>query len=223
MNSEIIFLGASDFSLAMMMEIIDDQHEHPVVTVVRNTNHSLDHPYETKTTSVRLIESDRWEKDSSSIIYLGVNKPNTKLAVFEYFRDNFEIDIHVYQSLLHSSSVIASTVEKPSGLVVHPLTVVSAHTRLGEMLSINRGVTVGHHTSIGAFTTIHPGANVAGCCDIGDGVTLGMGCNVIDGTKIGSGSVIGAGSTVTKDIPSGVVALGQPAKIIHTIESPFSS
>jgi len=223
MSLKIVFLGASDFSLAMMMEIIDDQYEHPVVTVVRNTKHTLNHPYETRTTKVRLIESDRWEKTSSSLIYLGVNKPNTKLAVFEYFRDNFKIDTHEYQSLFHSSSVIASTVEKTSGLVIHPLTVVSSHTRLGEMVSINRGVTIGHHTSIGAYTTIHPGANVAGCCEIGRGVTLGMGCNVIDGTKIGAGSMIGAGSTVVRDIPSGVVAIGQPAKITREIESPFSS
>ncbi len=89
MISKITFLGVSDFSLAMMMEIIDDQHKQPVVTAVRNTNHSMNHPYETKTTGVRLIESVRWKKDSSSIIYLGVNLPNTKLAVFEYFNDNF--------------------------------------------------------------------------------------------------------------------------------------
>ncbi len=223
MSSKIVFLGTSDFSLAMMMEIVDDQYEHPVVTAVQNTNHSLIHPYETKTTSVRLIESDRWEKDSSSLIFLGVNKPNTKLAVFEYFRHNFQINLHEYQSLIHSSSVIASTVEKTPGLVIHPLTVVSAHTRLDEMVSINRGVTVGHHTSIGAFSTIHPGANVAGNCDIEKGVILGMGCNVIDGIKIGAGSVIGAGSTVVKNIPSGVIALGQPAKITREIDNPFNS
>lgn len=222
MNSEIVFLGASDFSLAMMMEIIDDQYEQPVVTAVRNTQHSLDHPYETRKTHVRLIESNSWKRNSSSIIFLGVNKPDTKRSVFEYFRDNFDIDTQEYQYLVHSSSVIASSVIKTPGLVVHPLVVVSAHTILGEMVSMNRGVTVGHHTSIGAFTTIHPGANVAGCCDIGKGVTLGMGCNVIDGTKIGSGSFIGAGSTVIKDIPAGVVAVGQPAKIIREIETPFS-
>lgn len=223
MISRIVFLGASDFSLAMMLEIVDDQHKQSVVTAVRNTNHSMDHPYETKTTGVRLIESVRWEKDTSSIIYLGVNLPNTKLAVFEYFNHNFEVYAHEYQSLVHSSSVIASTVVKPPGLVVHPLTVVSAHTKIAEMVSINRGVTVGHHTSIGAFTTIHPGANVAGCCDIGKGVTLGIGCNVIDGIHIGAGSVIGAGSIVVKDIPSGVLAIGQPAKIIREIESPFTA
>lgn len=45
-----------------------------------------------------------------------------------------------------------------------------------------------------------------------------MGANIIDGIKIGENSIIGAGSLVTKDIPSGVVAYGNPCKIIRKNE-----
>lgn len=38
-----------------------------------------------------------------------------------------------------------------------------------------------------------------------------------DGVTIGKDSVIGAGSVVTKDIPAGVVAVGNPARVIRTI------
>ena len=37
------------------------------------------------------------------------------------------------------------------------------------------------------------------------------------GVTIGSNSVIGAGSIVTKDIPSGVIAVGNPCKILRSI------
>lgn len=43
---------------------------------------------------------------------------------------------------------------------------------------------------------------------------LGAGCIILKGVHIGDNCVIGAGSVVTKDIPSGTVAVGVPAKVI---------
>ncbi len=50
-----------------------------------------------------------------------------------------------------------------------------------------------------------------------DNVWLGGGVIVCPGVTIGANSVIGAGSVVVKDIPSGVVAVGNPAKPIHSV------
>ena len=40
---------------------------------------------------------------------------------------------------------------------------------------------------------------------------------VLPGVKIGDNTVIGAGSVVNKDIPSNVVAVGNPCKVIKNI------
>jgi maltose O-acetyltransferase len=53
--------------------------------------------------------------------------------------------------------------------------------------------------------------------NIGDGVWIGGGAIILPGVTIGSGSVIGAGSVVTKDIPPGVVAAGNPCKVLKQI------
>lgn len=53
---------------------------------------------------------------------------------------------------------------------------------------------------------------------IGDNVWLGGGVIVCPGVTIGSDSVIGAGSVVTRDIPAGVVAVGNPARVIRAID-----
>ena len=50
-----------------------------------------------------------------------------------------------------------------------------------------------------------------------DKVWLGANVTVIGGVTIGEGSVIGAGSVVTKDIPAGVVAAGNPCRVIRKI------
>ena len=52
---------------------------------------------------------------------------------------------------------------------------------------------------------------------IGRNCWLGAGVIVLPGVKIGDNSVIGAGSVVTKDIPSNVVAVGNPCRVLREI------
>jgi maltose O-acetyltransferase len=52
---------------------------------------------------------------------------------------------------------------------------------------------------------------------IEDDVWLGGGAIVCPGVTIGRGSVIGAGSVVTKDIRAGVVAVGNPCRVIREL------
>ena len=50
-----------------------------------------------------------------------------------------------------------------------------------------------------------------------EGVMIGMNTTIMPGVRIGQGSIIGANSLVVKDIPSWVIAVGNPAKIIRNI------
>lgn len=52
---------------------------------------------------------------------------------------------------------------------------------------------------------------------VGDNVWLGAGVIVCPGVTIGDDSVIGAGSVVTKNVPAGVVAVGNPCRIVRSI------
>jgi maltose O-acetyltransferase len=54
---------------------------------------------------------------------------------------------------------------------------------------------------------------------IGSDVWVGGGAIVCPGASIGSRSVIGAGSVVVKDVPDGVVAAGNPCRVIRTLET----
>ena len=52
---------------------------------------------------------------------------------------------------------------------------------------------------------------------VGNNVWIGAGAILLPGVTIGDDTVIGAGSIVTKDIPSGVVAVGNPCRILREI------
>lgn len=89
-------------------------------------------------------------------------------------------------------------------------------------------VTIGSFTLFGPavqiYTATHPlnaalrrsqefGKPIA----IGDDVWVGGGAVICPGVNIGSTSVIGAGSIVTRDIPPGVFAAGNPCRVLREI------
>lgn len=49
------------------------------------------------------------------------------------------------------------------------------------------------------------------------GASIGANCTILPGVTIGEGSMIGAGSVVTKDIPSGEIWMGNPARYYKKI------
>jgi maltose O-acetyltransferase len=52
---------------------------------------------------------------------------------------------------------------------------------------------------------------------IGDNVWLGGGVIVCPGVSIGADTVVGAGSVLTRDLPAGVVAVGNPARVVRAL------
>lgn len=79
--------------------------------------------------------------------------------------------------------------------------------------------------NVGIYTAGHPldtaqrnqGLEYARPVTIGNNVWVGAGVNILPGVTIGDDTVIGAGSVVTKDIPSGVLAVGNPCRVIRSI------
>ncbi|MGH3077141.1 MAG: sugar O-acetyltransferase [Gaiellaceae bacterium] len=80
-------------------------------------------------------------------------------------------------------------------------------------------------TNVQLFTATHPidptprrlGWEYAEPITIGDNVWLGGGAIVCPGIAIGDDTVVGAGAVVTRDLPAGVVAVGNPARVLREI------
>lgn len=90
-------------------------------------------------------------------------------------------------------------------------------------------VTIGDHVFIGPdcgiYTVNHAllpdqrnvGVMRAFPVTIGNDVWIGAGVTVLPGVTIGDGSVVGAGSVVTRDVPPGVLAAGNPCRVVRQL------
>ncbi len=81
------------------------------------------------------------------------------------------------------------------------------HSDPGEPLIIGANVTVGH------MAMLHS-------CEIGDGTLIGIGAVVLGRAVIGRNCLIGANALITegKVIPDGSLVMGQPGKVVRTLE-----
>ena len=111
------------------------------------------------------------------------------------------------------------------------------HVHFGSHVYANFNLTLvdDTHIYIGSHTMIGPGVIIATAghpvlpilreqeyqynapIHIGSNCWLGAGVIVLPGVTIGDNTVIGAGSVVTKDIPSDVVAVGAPCRVMRPI------
>ena len=74
--------------------------------------------------------------------------------------------------------------------------------------------TAGHHLD---YKERNNGLEYAKPIKVGNNVWIGGNVTVLPGVSIGDNVVIGAGSVVTKDIPSNVIAVGNPCRVIKEI------
>jgi sugar O-acyltransferase (sialic acid O-acetyltransferase NeuD family) len=148
----------------------------------------------------------------------GTAGPWNKQRIVEDFSRSHGLMPTDYLRIIHPTTYVAGSAVIDNGTFIEPMCSISSATHIGFGTTIKRGVQIGHHNRIGAYCDINPGVILSGSCTIGEGTTLGSGTVVRDGVTIGSHVFIGMGSVVTSDIPDGMLAYGNPCRIIRPFE-----
>lgn len=123
---------------------------------------------------------------------------------------------------------IGTFVEIQKGAKIGNRCKISSHTFICEGVTLEDEVFLGHHV---VFTNdLYPRAtNAEGklqtdadwqCIPtlIKRGASVGSGAVLLCGVTVGEGAIIGAGSVVTRDVPAGMIAVGNPARVIKAVK-----
>lgn len=123
----------------------------------------------------------------------------------------------VFGMAVHPSAIVSGSAKVDVGTVVMQGVIIQACVQIGKHCIINTGASIDHECVIDDFVHISPRVTLCGNVHVGEGTWIGAGTVVIPGVKIGKWTVIGAGSVVDKDIPDGVLALGNRCEIVKTL------
>ncbi|RSZ39912.1 serine O-acetyltransferase [Variovorax sp. 553] len=107
-----------------------------------------------------------------------------------------------------------------TGIEIHPA------AKIGERVFFDHamGVVVGETAEIGDGCTIYQGVTLGGTSlykgekrhpTLGRNVVVGAGAKVLGGFVVGDGAKVGSNAVVTKPVPAGATAVGNPARIIE--------
>lgn len=122
-------------------------------------------------------------------------------------------------TLMHPSVIISDHVDVGQGSIICAGTIFAINTVVGKHCILNLGCRVGYDTIISNYSSCMPGTNLAGKVMVGEGCYFGLNACVINGKTIGEWSTVGAGAAVISDIPSKVVAVGVPARVVKKLEN----
>lgn len=127
---------------------------------------------------------------------------------YRFFRED-PVQVHIRNGLVvgRNFSMLSEVILDPSHVW---------HIRIGDDVTLAPRVHILAHD---ASTKIPLGYTRIGRVVIGNRVFVGAGSTILPGVTIGDDVIIGAGSVVSRDIPSGSVAAGSPAKVITTLEA----
>lgn len=141
-------------------------------------------------------------------VTIAVGEPQTREKLFASLeKDNVQL-----ATIIHPDVHIPSTTAVGKGVTIQANTFISCNVIVEDYVYIQPNVNIGHDDTLKKGCMISGLCNLAGNVTIGEFTYLGMSAVCKEGIAVGDYSIIGMGSVVHKDIPSEMIAMGNPAR-----------
>ncbi len=155
---------------------------------------------------------ERWGDLAAEVRFIAAIHKAQRMADYARRLDALGIPQERWISLRHPSAVIASDVAIGPGSYIGPQVVLMPRADIGANVSLRGGCYISHGVKVGAHCFVGPNAVVNGECTLGEGAYIGPGAVVRDGLRIGAFVTVGLGAVTVRDVPDGVIVVGNPAR-----------
>ena len=155
-------------------------------------------------------ELNCWERPLSVVIAVG-NPLIVKKIVMNITNTKLE-----FPNLWHPRSYVNDpmTFSIGKGNIIQSDCSFSCDVHIGDFNVFNGAVVFGHDDSVGSYNSLMPNIRISGEVTIGDCNFFGVGSTILQQIKIGNEIRLGAGSVLMRNAKSGLLYMGNPAKII---------
>ena len=151
------------------------------------------------------------DKYQTNLFFISFGAMRWRKPVYEY------VSCHGWEAInvIHPDAVVSPTAKIGKGVLIECGCLITPSPIIGDNVVVNTGSQVNHDNVVEDHVYIASGVILSGGVTIGENTLLDDGVIITLGRKVGKDSLIGAGGIVTKDIPDGVVAYGNPCKVIR--------
>lgn len=122
-----------------------------------------------------------------------------------------------WATLIDPSAVVSPDARIGKNTVIMANVYIGPSAQIGDHCIVLPHSVVHHDSTVGDYSMIGSHVTVSGFCRIGKKCYVGSGAMMRQDIQIGEGSLLGLGAVVVKDVPSQVVVVGNPARILKEI------
>lgn len=156
-----------------------------------------------------------WPSYSECEFIVAIGSPRGRKAVVDKMR---LLGSPSFTTLIDPNAIVGKKVTVDSGCIICAGVICTVDIRIGSHAILNLNSTVGHESILEDFCTIAPNASISGNVHLESMVEIGTGAKIKEKTRIERGSVLGMGSVLTKDVEAEKIVVGNPARVIKSIE-----
>ncbi len=136
------------------------------------------------------------------------------------------LDIKHINARIEPGATIRDHVTIGDSAVIMMGAVINIGANIGSGTMIDMGAILGARAHVGKNSHVGAGSVLAGVLEppskepvmVGDNVLIGANAVILEGVKIGNGAVVGAGAVVTQDVAENTVVVGNPARVVKSVD-----
>jgi acetyltransferase-like isoleucine patch superfamily enzyme len=148
-------------------------------------------------------------------------------------------------TVIYAGNTIGERLQTGHHVVIRESNTIGDHVSIGTHSIVEHHVTIGNHVRLHSRVFVPEYSTLEDGCWLGPGVMvtnarypisrgakdrlegayieqgamIGANATLLPGVRIGAKALVGAGSVVTKDVPPGAVVVGNPARVINSVDN----
>ncbi len=162
---------------------------------------------------IKMDEARNIGADIESVVGLGTPKHRRNMVAT--LREN-----HIaLTNIIDPTVIISPTAKINTGVIILPYSSVASDAVIEENVLVQPYIHVAHDVTIGSNSVLSANVSIGGNVQLGNDCYIGMGAVIREKLTIESRSIVGMGAVVLKNVDSGSVVVGNPARVIRKDES----